>query len=254
MAVVITDDLIDQLGHDDELELIGSGPALDRYRTAITQLRDAGWRRVLIVTDHGYIHWAGNDEKRQAPPIPGAPYRARRALAFPIATQLAEPHVLAPGGAWRVLPARGPASWSAYGKLGYFHGGASLQEWIIPCVRIEWPATAKPIQLTLQPVKHILSAQPRLTLRVERDSLFVEDALPRHVEVLIRHAASRLILFRSVHLEIPPDQESVAVSLRRTPSATAPRDTAVRIEVRDTLTEEVIDTIDSLLAIDLDDW
>ena len=60
-------------------------------------------------------------------------------------------------------------------------------------MRIEWPTTAKPIQLTLQPVKHILSAQPRLTLRVERDSLFVEDALPRHVEVLIRHAASRLI-------------------------------------------------------------
>jgi Protein kinase domain/PglZ domain len=254
MAVVITDDLIDQLGHDDELELIGSGPALERYRTAITQLRDAGWRRVLIVTDHGFIHWAGSDEKRLAPPLPGAPYRARRALAYPISTQLAEPHVLAPGGAWRVLPARGPASWTAYGKLGYFHGGASLQEWIIPCVQIAWPTTAKPIHVTVRPVKHILSAQPRLTLRVERDSLFVEDALPRHIEVLIRHASSRVILFRSAQLEIAPDQESVGVALRRTSNATAPRDTIVRIEVRDTLTEEVIDATDSVLAVDLDDW
>jgi hypothetical protein len=254
MAVVITDDLIDQLGHDDELEMIGSGPALERYRTAITQLRDAGWRRVLVVTDHGFIHWAGNDDKRLAPPTPGAAYRSRRALAYSATTQLTDPHVLAPGGAWRVLPARGTSSWSAYGKLGYFHGGASLQEWIIPCVQIEWPTQAQPIHVTVQPVKHILSAQPRLTLRAERSSIFIEDALPRHVEVLIRQASSRVILFRSAHLEIAPDQETVAVSLRRTPNATAPRDTVLRIEVRDTLTEEVIDATDSMLAVDLDDW
>jgi serine/threonine protein kinase len=254
MAVVITDDLIDQLGHDDELELIGGGLALERYRTAITQLRDAGWRRVLVVTDHGFIHWAGNDDKRLAPPAPGAAYRSRRALVYPATTQLADPHVLAPGGAWRVLPARGASSWSAYGKLGYFHGGASLQEWIIPCVQIEWPTQAQPVHVTVQPVKHILSAQPRLTLLIERGSIFIEDALPRHVEVLIRHASSRVILFRSAHLEIAPDQESVAVSLRRTPNASAPRDTTLRIEVRDTLTEEVIDATDSVLAVELDDW
>jgi Protein kinase domain/PglZ domain len=254
MSVVITDDLIDQLGHDDELEMIGSGPALHRYRTAITQLRDAGWRRVLIVTDHGFIHWAGSDDKRLTAPAPPIAYRSRRALAYPTATPLAEPHVLAPGGAWRVLPARGASSWSAYGKLGYFHGGASLQEWIIPCVQIEWPAQAQPVHVAVQPIKHILSAQPRLTLRVGRSSMFVEDALPRHIEVLIRHASSRVILFRSAHLEIAPDQEQLATTLRRTPSATAPRDTALRIEVRDTLTEEVIDAADCVLGVDLDDW
>ncbi len=254
MSVVITDDLIDQLGHDDELEMMGSGPALERYRTAITQLRDAGWRRVLVVTDHGYIHWAGNDDKRLPPPAPGVAYRSRRTLAYPVSTTLAEPHVLASGSGWRVLPARGTASWSAYGKLGYFHGGASLQEWIIPAIQIEWPTKAQPVHVIIQSVKHILSAQPRLTLRVERSSMFVEDALPRHVEVLIRHASERTILFRSTHLQITPNQESVTTVLRRTPSATAPRDTALRIEVRDTLTEEVLDAIDGMLAIDLDDW
>lgn len=254
MAVVITDDLIDQLGHDDELELMGSGPALERYRTAIGQLRDAGWRRVLVVTDHGYIHWPGTDEKRPAPPVPGPVYRSRRALAYPANIPLAEPHALAPGGKWRVLTARGASSWNAYGKLGYFHGGASLQEWIIPCLHIEWPTKAQPVSVTIQPIKHILSAQPRISLRVERSSMFVEDALPRRVEVLIRHASSRIILFRSAHLEVAPDQEVIVISLRQTPSATAPRDTALRIEVRDTLTEEVIDAADSLLGIDLDDW
>ena len=109
-------------------------------------------------------------------------------------------------------------------------------------------------EVTIQPIKHILSAQPRLTLRVQRTRLLVEDALPRHVEVLVRHATSRLILFRSAHLEIAPDQDTVTVALRRTPSATAPRDTALRIEVRDALTEEVIDATDSVLAVELDDW
>lgn len=253
-AVIITDDLIDQLGHDDELEIIGSGLALERYRMAISQLRDAGWRRVFVVTDHGYIHWAGTDQQRPPPPFPGVAYRSRRALAYPTTVPITDAHALAPGEAWRVLPARGASSWSAYGKLGYFHGGASLQEWIIPCLQIEWPSQARPVNLTLQPIKHILSAQPRITVRIERGSMFVEDALPRYIEVLIRHAASRTILFRSAHLEVVPDQEVVAISLRQTPNATAPRDTVVRIEVRDMLTEEVIDATDSLLGIELDDW
>lgn len=254
MAVVITDDLIDQLGHDDELEMLGSRVALDRYRTAITQLRDAGWRRVLVVTDHGYIYWADTDSKPLALPVPGPAFRSRRALAYPATADLAEPSVLAPGGGWRVLPARGASSWSAYGKLGYFHGGASLQEWVIPCIQVEWPIKARPVVVAVQPIKHILSAKPRITLRVALPGMFVEDALSRHVEVLIRHATSRVILFRSVSLELIPGHDQVAITLKRTDNTSAPRDTPLRIEVRDTLTEEVINAVDSVLAIDLDDW
>ena len=40
---------------------------------------------------------------------------------------------------------RGAASFQTYGGLGYFHGGASLQEWIIPCLQIEWPVKAQPV-------------------------------------------------------------------------------------------------------------
>ncbi|MCG8353845.1 MAG: protein kinase [Chloroflexales bacterium] len=254
-VIVITDDLIDQLGHDDELESLGGGAALDRYRSVITQLRDAGWRRVLVVTDHGYLHWAGADEKRLAPPVSDPAYRSRRALAYPISVPLAEPHVLAPGGTWRVLPARGASAWSAYGKLGYFHGGASLQEWIIPCLQIEWPAQAQPVGVVVQsPAKGILSAQPRIIVHIERGSIFIDDALPRHIEVLIRNATNRIILFRSDPVEVTPQQTTVSILLRRTPQVAALRDTALRIEVRDTLTEEMIDAADSVLNIDLDDW
>ncbi|GAB4212943.1 MAG: hypothetical protein OHK0022_49430 [Roseiflexaceae bacterium] len=253
-VLVISDDLIDQLGHDDELELLGSNLAIERYRNAIGLLRDAGWRRVLVVTDHGYIHWAGSDQRPQPLPAPGPAYRSRRALAYPVSAGLAAPLVLAPGGGWQVLPARGAASWSAYGKLGYFHGGASLQEWIIPCIQIEWPSHAQPVGVSMQKVPRILSAQPRMLLRAEYQSMFAEDVLPRDVEVLIRDAASRVILFRSPHLRITPRDEPLPVVLKQVEGVVAPRDTPLQIEVRDTQTEAVIDAMDSLLAIDLDDW
>ncbi len=50
--ILITDSVLDRLGHDDELEMLGSGLALDRYYDMIINLRTAGWRRIAIVTDH----------------------------------------------------------------------------------------------------------------------------------------------------------------------------------------------------------
>ena len=48
--LVVFDDLIDKLGHDEELEAMGSDQVMQRYLTAIEHLRDKGWLRVLIVT------------------------------------------------------------------------------------------------------------------------------------------------------------------------------------------------------------
>jgi len=252
--LVITDATIDQLGHDDELERLGSGIALGRYREAIIRLRDSGWLRILIVTDHGYIHWSGSDERRQQPPVAGPAYRSRRALAYPAGTVLKEPHGLAPGGQWKVVPSPGAACWSAYGGLGYFHGGASLQEWVIPCVQIDWPLKAQPVHISLQPLERVLSQQPRVMLTVERGSLFLEDALPRHIDVIIRHRESRAILFRSAQIEVTPDQTQLSIPLRLAPGALADWEAPLRIELRDGMTEDVLDTGDSVLRVQLDDW
>jgi len=252
--LLITDDIIDQLGHDDELELLGSTIALERYRDVVIRLRDAGWRRILVVTDHGFIHWPGSDEKRATPPIAGPVYRSRRVLAYPASIDLPGPYALSLGGQLKILPARGASCWSAYGGLGYFHGGASLQEWVIPCIKIEWPQTAQPVNVIIQPLEHVLSVRPRVIVHVERESMFIEDALPRHIEIVIRHGSERRILFRSAQTEITPSQDQVAISLRMTPGADAPWDTPLQIEVRDALTEEVLTTTDSVLRARLDEW
>jgi serine/threonine protein kinase len=254
MRLFITDNAIDRLGHDDELELLGTHFTIERYRDLVSRLRDAEWRRILIVTDHGFIHWSGSEEKRQQPPVPDPAYRSRRTLAYAPDIEVPDPQSTAPGGQWQVLTARGASCWSAYGGLGYFHGGASLQEWIIPCIKIEWPGTARPVDVAIQPIPHILSAQPRITLNVIRSGLFVDDALSRYVLVRIVHAEEHTVLFRSDQTEINPGNEQVTVTLRQTPGATASRDAPLQIEVRDALSDEVIAQAASKLRVRLDEW
>src|SRR5207245_10917299 len=81
--LVVFDDLIDKLGHDEELEAMGSDQVMQRYLTAIEHLRDKGWLRVLVVTDHGFIHWPGSDERSVPPPVAGPVHSAPRAQSSP---------------------------------------------------------------------------------------------------------------------------------------------------------------------------
>jgi hypothetical protein len=251
--LVIHDDALDKLGHDDQLESMGAELVLQRYLTAVSRLHDAGWRRILMVTDHGYIHWDGAAERQVAPPVAGALYTNRRALAYPANTSLPPPQALAPGGRYRIAMPSGAACFKTYGGLGYFHGGASLQEWIIPCVKIEWPAKAVPVGVELVPQAKILSMRVRVTLNVTKPGLFAEDALSRRVSVVIRNVATNTIVFRSEEVNITPDRETASVTLEPTKEAAA-RGTALRIEVGDAFTDEVIATGDSVLMVEKDDW
>ena len=58
------------------LEAIGTDTVIRRYATAVRRLRDAGWLRILAVTDHGYIHWTGSTEKTV--PLPTSHHLGRR--------------------------------------------------------------------------------------------------------------------------------------------------------------------------------
>ncbi|HVA88211.1 MAG TPA: hypothetical protein VNL71_00070, partial [Chloroflexota bacterium] len=251
--LVIHDDALDKLGHDDQLEALGAESVITRYLTVIGRLHDAGWRRILMVTDHGYIHWAGTAERQVSPPLAGALYTNRRALAYPADSTLPVPQALAPGGRYRIALPSGAACFKTYGGLGYFHGGASLQEWIIPCLKIEWPAKAAPVGVELTPLAKLLSLRVRVTLKVTKPGLFAEDALSRRVTVVIRNAATTKILFRSEEVNITPDRETVTVTLEPTAESAA-RGTEARIEVRDASNDEVIAGGESVLMVEKDDW
>ncbi|MFC2037954.1 PglZ domain-containing protein, partial [Chloroflexota bacterium] len=255
-CLIVHDAAIDTLGHDDQLEAQGTSAVLDRYLSAVERLRIAGWLRILVVTDHGYIHWPVSEEKNAPPPLatPEPTYSSRRALVYPAQVTFAGPQGLAPGGRWRVAVPYGAASFRAYGGLGYFHGGASLQEWVIPCLTVEWPLQARPVGVALQSLPQVLSQHARVPLRVERGSLFIEEAIPRKVEVVIRDAGTHTILFRSQAMTVTPDREEVDVVATVLEGMIATRGTSLRIEVRDSGTEKVLDASESMLAIDLAGW
>ena len=63
-----------------------------------------------------------------------------------------------------------------------------------------------------------------------------------------------MILFRSEALTVTPDRNQVVVSLAAIQGSDAPRGTAVRIEVRDSRTEEVLDSAASVLSIEVSNW
>ncbi|NWJ97861.1 MAG: PglZ domain-containing protein [Chloroflexi bacterium] len=252
--LVIFDDLIDKLGHDEELEGLGSEMVLKRYSQAIQRLRDQQWLRILVMTDHGFIQWSGSEEKNVAPPLPNAAYSSRRAMAYPANTKLEGPQGVAPGGKWKMAFTSGAASFRAYGGLGFFHGGASLQEWIIPCVLIEWPQKAEPVKVEIVPIPQILGARVKITLKIVRQNLFGEEALSREVALVIRDAQSRIRLFESERQTITPIQEEVTFTLKALDEAKAERGTPLLIEVYDTRSEEVIDTATSILMKSLEGW
>jgi hypothetical protein len=252
--LVVYDNIIDKQGHEDELEMTGSSHILDRYLRAVERLRNRGWTRILFVTDHGYLQWPSSEEKNAPYPHPSPAYASRRALAYPADTQLTGPHALAPGAKWRIAVPSGAASFRAYGGLGYFHGGASLQEWIIPCLHIAWPVQAQPVEITLQPLAKVMSQRPQVTLNVVRPNLLQEDTLSRTVELLIRESQTGAILFRSEKIVLRGEDAQVKIPLQPVDGTTAERGADLRIEVRDPYTEKVIDSTDSVLFVSLSGW
>ncbi len=249
----IFDSLIDKLGHDEELEPLGTKEIQKRYVRAIEHLHEKGWLRILIVTDHGFIHWPGTVERRVTPPLPNPAYTSRRALAYPAETQLDGPAGLAPGGTWRIALAGGASCFRTYGGLGFFHGGASLQEWIIPCLKIVWPGQAKAVSVEIQPISQILSQHPKIVLEVRRENLF-DEPLARQVDVRIRENRHNTILFQSQPIMLTPRHDSVPVTLTVVEGVEATRNTSLTIEVRDTRTEQVVAQATTVLMVDIENW
>jgi hypothetical protein len=85
-------------------------------------------------------------------------------------------------------------------------------------------------------------------------SLLLEEAIPRQVEVLIRHAQTRAILFRSDAQTVTPNQAQVKMTLTMLAGVTADRGAALFIEARDARTEEVLHQAASTLLIELTGW
>ncbi|RFF27205.1 MULTISPECIES: BREX-1 system phosphatase PglZ type B [unclassified Wenzhouxiangella] len=126
---------IDKLGHKLEADLARQLPSeLERLANRIRKLFDAGWKKVRIVTDHGWLLLPGGLPKAH---LPKHLTQSRWARCAAI-SGASEPD--APTAPWywnreaRFAYAPGISCFNA--APAYAHGGVSLQECVIPDIAV----------------------------------------------------------------------------------------------------------------------
>jgi hypothetical protein len=131
---------IDKEGHDSELKLPARIPAiLDGVVERIQSLMQAGWRRVRIVTDHGWLLVPGKMPKSY---LPQQAAESRWGRCAQLKQGVSVEGLTLP---WHWNPAtpihfpRGIHSFIA--GRAYAHGGVSLQECLVPVIKIVNDAT-----------------------------------------------------------------------------------------------------------------
>lgn len=246
--------------HDGQLKITGADEHLRRYVQVVRKLRDSGYNRVIVVTDHGFFHWQPDDhEIEDELPTGKLLWKHRRAI---VGYDLAHPsavHLSVPQSNLEVVVPRSTNAFRTYGALGFFHGGATLQELIIPVVVASWPAKAKKVNVVLKPVAHISSETPRIQVQAaSTGQLFGGDInlLSRRVLLKIKDPASGKVVFR--HNEawtIEPGGAAVTIPLAIvTPKPELSYGTSLAVEVLDADDEELLARAVVELKLEITDW
>jgi len=253
-------DEFDTQGHEGELKFTGAEEHIERYFRVVRRLRDAGYATVSVVTDHGFIHWEPEKDEVDALPAGEVLWKSRRAVA---GRGLKHPTALAIPIKGSDLECRIPRSVNAfrtYGGLGYFHGGATLQELIIPVVVFRWPKKAEKVAVVLTPLAEITSVKPRIEVRpggAGQVSMFGADVkmVGRQVVVKVVEPGSGRRLFRSAQSsKVNPDGAPITLTLEREGGETCSRGAHLQVEARDADNDELLDRCDVELKIDLEEW
>lgn len=253
-------DEFDIHGHEGELKFTGADDHIDRYVRAVRRLRDAGYSTVAVVTDHGFVHWEPEKDEVDDPPTGEVLWRSRRAV---VGRALKHPTAVAVPVKGSDLECRVPRSVNAfrtYGGMGFFHGGATLQELVIPVVVFRWPKKAEKVAAVLTPLAEISSLKPRVEVRpggAGQASMFGPDAkaMGRQIVVKVIEPTTGRRLFRSVQSsKVDPDGAPVTLTLEREPGETCARGARLQVEVRDADNDELLDRCEVDLKIDLEEW
>ena len=250
--------------HDGQLQLTGADDHLNRYVQAIRRLRDAGYHRVIVVTDHGFFHWQPEEhEIEEEKPAGDLLWQSRRAM---VGQNLTHPRALKLPVACSDLEAMVPRSVNAfrtYGRLGFFHGGATLQEMIIPVVVATWPAKSSKVEVVLKPVVQIATLTPRVQVQAgvaaqTGGRLFATEmnVLARRVMVKVKEPVSGALLFKHGEpVTVEPDGAPVTVGLQLVePRPELAFGTPLMVQVLDADNEEILTSEPITLKVEINEW
>ena len=147
-----------------------------------------------------------------------------------------------------------------YGGLGFFHGGATLQELIIPVVVASWPAKASKVKVVLKPVVQITSVVPRIQVEPgdSEAGLFGADErkLARRARIKVLDPTTGKVIFKHDDpVTIEPGGKAITVLLKyANKEAGTQYGMKMSVLVIDADDEEILASEEVTLKVDLDEW
>ena len=253
-------DEFDTQGHDGELALSGAEVFLERYAQVIRKLRDTGYGRIFLTTDHGYFHYIPGNHEVIEKPKGDALWKTRRAVVGKNLKHETAILTKIDNSDLECLTPRSVNAFKTYGGIGFFHRGATLQEWLIPLVCIQWIKKSQKTGIVLKPFSEITTQEPILEIEPEtrgKKNLFGEidgNYLGRQISVKVRDIASGKILFKSSPVAVSPNDDIRQVKLDKVSGAEGRYGQKLNLVIHDADNEEILATADIILKIDMDEW
>jgi hypothetical protein len=255
--VFVFGDEFDTAGHEGELEFGGAEGYIERYALAILKLREAGYNTVACVTDHGFIHWSPEKDEILPAPDGDVQWKSRRAIVGKHLEHSSALRLPVPQSDLECMIPRSVGAFQTYGGIGFFHGGATLQELVVPVLKAEWPRRTEKVPVVIGQISQILSLSP--TIRLQAGVLpgigARSTATGRNVQIRIVEPATGRRLFHSrTPVAIQTDGSAVEVALARTSGESCARGSRLRIEARDADNDEILDQREVELKVELTEW
>lgn len=254
-------DQLDKEGHDDELQFSGAEEILDRYIRVVKLLQRGGYPTILITTDHGFFHWEPEKDEYINKPKGELLWKCRRAIAGYNLMHDTAVRVMIGGSDLECMIPRSVNVFETYGGIGYFHGGATLQELIIPVITVSYPKKSKKIGVVIKPVDQITTLEQRIevapagAIQKSLDGAIDGTLISRNVIIKIIHDESGELIFTSQHpVTITPGGGPQPITIKKEKSAQAPYDAKLTLWVYDEETGEPLDHTSVILKVELDEW
>jgi hypothetical protein len=257
--VFVFGDEVDSDGHEGRLKLTGAGYNLARYAQVIRKLRSAGYPTILITTDHGFFHWKPESDQVDQKPEGERLWNSRRAVVGRALHGGLAVRLQVSGSDLDCMVPRGINTFQTYGGTGYYHGGATLQEVVIPIVTVSWPRKSKKIGAVLKPVDRIERLQQKIevgpaSVQQSLTGSVDENIVSRSVQVKVIDPKTQKTLFRSGTVVLEPGGGTAALTLKKVDGAEARRGSELLLQLLDADDDELLESLPVRLALDMDEW
>ena len=256
--VVVFTQEIDGLGHESgvlNLSLDYFGQYLEGLVRAIRRLGSMGIEEIHIVSDHGFVilDEVTDADKVTIPKEVEALYKGHRCLVGKdLPKELGVVLELPNSDGLRFCVPRGTGIFRARGGNQFFHGGLSLQEFIIPHLEIVF-AKAQPkygVRLKAPEAIHNLIFEVELLRAIPAgDVLF---GAPRFVEIVGTLVKDSIEIFRQSgpDMVVNQENETLKVRLRIKPGTRFSYGDVLHLELKDADTGELLDSTDIRIEVE----